>query len=201
MAEQQLSKLCLGASTLLVQVCPSYSTRWYLMNLHGPPAQRACLSHVSLVQAPETQAPRPVARPDDLHPLPDSIDAYFVYPFSVEELVTSPHALLTSDSVIALHERHANFLRIRKERKEREEQERFRRLAPGWAHGDGSILEPVKVSAGAAGSNTSQASPTSPPSATLKPDADERTSSSGHTNVDAVTDQLDRTLVQDHEQS
>ena len=86
------------------------------MNLNGPPAQRACLSHVSLVQAPESLAPRPVARPDDLHPLPDNIDAYFVYPFSVEELVTSPHTLLTSDSVHALHERHANFLRMRKEK-------------------------------------------------------------------------------------
>ena len=171
------------------------------MNLNGPPAQRACLSHVSLVQAPESLAPRPVARPDDLHPLPDNIDAYFVYPFSVEELVTSPHTLLTSDSVHALHERHANFLRMRKERKEREEQERFRRLAPGWAHGDGSILEPVKVSAGAAGSSTSQASPSDHISSTLKSDVDEHPSSNGHPNVDAVTQQLDRTLVRDHEQS
>ena len=60
------------------------------MVLHD--VHRAWLRHMVLVVDPEYQLPPPITYPEDLHPLPDDIEAYCRYSFRSEDLVTqSPH--------------------------------------------------------------------------------------------------------------
>lgn len=117
-------------------------------------AYRAWLDHVLLVRSPETVVPRPISKLRDLHPLPDSLDPYCTYPWSVEEYVRDPSSGISSASVEAHLERQAAYLEQRREKKELEEQKRLRRLAPGWAQGDRSILQPVRLEPSPADSAT-----------------------------------------------
>ena len=96
---------------------------------------------ISLVLAPEYQLPPPVRKPEDMHPLPTGIDAYFVYPFTAEDVVASGQLNTSSRSVAALREKHDTYLATRKATKEREAQERIRRMAPGWV--PDQVLQPT----------------------------------------------------------
>lgn len=105
---------------------------------------QAWLARMTLVVAPEYQVSPPVTVPSSRHPLPDSIDAYCVYPFAAEDLVArSPH--FRSQQLRDQHEKHAKFLREWSKTKERSMKERMQKLAPGWGHGDQTLLQPTKT--------------------------------------------------------
>ena len=77
------------------------------MALHD--VHRAWLRHMVLVVDPEYQLPPPITYPEDLHPLPDDIEAYCRYSFRSEDLVSqSPH--LSSAQFRAMCDRHAAVL-------------------------------------------------------------------------------------------
>lgn len=80
----------------------------------------ATCSRLPLIKAPSLRVPPPVTLPPTLHPLPNNIHDYFVYPFSLEKFVL--------DSA---------------EKREREKREELQRRAPGWIEG-GGVLEPTK---------------------------------------------------------
>lgn len=72
-------------------------------------AHRAWLRRMVLVVDPEYQLPPPITYPEDLHPLPDDIEAYCRYSFRSEDLVSqSPH--LSSAQFRAMCDRHAAVL-------------------------------------------------------------------------------------------
>lgn len=104
-------------------------------------APHELVSRVSLVRSPEAQVPPPVTRPADIHPLPDSIDAYIVYPFSAEEYVLAGPS---SAQVKALFERHNAYLASRRDARQQREHMRLARLAPGWGGGS-TVLEPTML--------------------------------------------------------
>lgn len=108
-----------------------------------PGGPHAWLANVSMVLAPEVQVPPPIAKPQDLHPLPPNIDAYCVYPFAAENAVMAKTSPVTSRSVAAMRERHASFLAARRANKEMEREDRMRRLAPGWV--PDQVLEPTLI--------------------------------------------------------
>jgi len=109
------------------------------MSNHSPYASAA---HVPLVKSPSLRIPRPVELPPDIHPLPEDVTAYFVYPFTLE-----PHILTLEESrrrTLASHAaRHAETLRQRAEDKERRKREALRRIAPGFE--PGASLVPMKM--------------------------------------------------------
>ncbi|THH03950.1 hypothetical protein EW146_g10310 [Bondarzewia mesenterica] len=106
--------------------------------------QYAAASHVPLIQSPSLRVPRPVELPPDIHPLPDSVTAYFAYPFTLE-----PHITLLESSrrqTIAAHAaRREALLRAREDEKERRKREALRRIAPGFEP-RGTPLVPTKMS-------------------------------------------------------
>ncbi|PBK87251.1 hypothetical protein ARMGADRAFT_1055124 [Armillaria gallica] len=106
--------------------------------------QYAAAAHVPLIKSPSLRVPRPVEIPQDIHPLPDSVTAYFVYPFTIE-----PHILTVESSrrtTLAAHTaRREAFLRARDDEKERRKREALRKIAPGFEPA-GSVLVPTKTS-------------------------------------------------------
>ncbi|PBK70444.1 hypothetical protein ARMSODRAFT_955944 [Armillaria solidipes] len=106
-------------------------------------AQYAAAAHVPLIKSPSLRVPRPVEIPQDIHPLPDSVTAYFVYPFTIE-----PHILTVESSrrtTLAAHTaRREAFLRARDDEKERRKRETLRKIAPGFEPA-GSVLVPTKT--------------------------------------------------------
>ncbi|TDL24488.1 hypothetical protein BD410DRAFT_785979 [Rickenella mellea] len=105
--------------------------------------QYSPVSNVPLIKSPSLRVPRPVELPPDIHPLPDSVSAYFVYPFTLE-----PHVLTLESarrSTLSAHAaRHMAYLRQREEEKERRRREALRRIAPGFEPTDGPLV-PTKV--------------------------------------------------------
>ncbi|KAH9471276.1 hypothetical protein MJO28_002870 [Puccinia striiformis f. sp. tritici] len=110
-------------------------------------------SKIPLIRAPGTWLPKPITRPNDLHPLPDDVTAYFVYPYTLEPsslrylngLSTHPtnwEATLQSTQTY-LDERRARKeaerTRIENE-KELVRLESLRLVAPGWNGAMESIL-------------------------------------------------------------
>lgn len=88
--------------------------------------------------------------PPDIHPLPDSVAAYFAYPFTLEPKVLTLEAARQS-TLMADAARREAFLRAREEEKERrrraeeEEKERKRRealrkVAPGFEPAAGTLV-------------------------------------------------------------
>ncbi|RSH78144.1 uncharacterized protein EHS24_002600 [Apiotrichum porosum] len=78
--------------------------------------------------------------PTDIHPLPDDITAYFVYPFTLEQHVVS----LTPPPHIAIAERRARLaaiLHAREVEEEQREKAALHRLAPGY--NPASVLTPT----------------------------------------------------------
>ncbi|KIK95555.1 hypothetical protein PAXRUDRAFT_826903 [Paxillus rubicundulus Ve08.2h10] len=97
-------------------------------------------SHIPLIKSPALRVPPPVGLPPDIHPLPDSVTPYFVYPFTLE-----PHVLAVESS---RRERLSNYvarrealLRSREDEKERRRREALKKVAPGF-NGDGTMLTP-----------------------------------------------------------
>lgn len=88
-------------------------------------------STVPLIKSPSIRLPSSISFPQDLHPLPPDISAYFVYPFSLESYVLSENSP-NSETISALHSKHVEYLNFRKSEKERLRREEIRRLAPGW---------------------------------------------------------------------
>ncbi|OSX63722.1 hypothetical protein POSPLADRAFT_1055801 [Postia placenta MAD-698-R-SB12] len=105
-------------------------------------SQYAPASKVPLIKSPSLRVPRPVERPPDIHPLPDDVTAYFVYPFTLE-----PHVIRLEESrrstLIAHATRREAYLRAREEEKERRKREALRRIAPGFEP-QASPLVPTK---------------------------------------------------------
>lgn len=105
----------------------------------------AAASRVPLIQSPSLRVPRPVELPPDIHPLPENINAYFVYPFTLE-----PHILNIESnrrtSIAAQAERHEAHLHAREEEKQRRKREALRRIAPGFEPRSAPLV-PVKTGA------------------------------------------------------
>ncbi|KAJ7773014.1 hypothetical protein B0H16DRAFT_1257721, partial [Mycena metata] len=101
-------------------------------------------ARVPLIKSPSLRVPRPVVLPPDIHPLPDSVTPYFVYPFTIE-----PHILTLESSrrtTLASHAtRREEYLRSRADEKERRKRDALRRIAPGFEPA-GHLLVPTKRS-------------------------------------------------------
>ncbi|KAJ3486471.1 hypothetical protein NLI96_g4213 [Meripilus lineatus] len=83
------------------------------------------------MKSPSIRVPPPVEMPPDIHPLPDSVTPYFVYPFTLE-----PHVLTVESSrksTLAAHAaRREAYLKAREDEKERRKREALHRIAPGF---------------------------------------------------------------------
>ncbi|KAF5370500.1 hypothetical protein D9615_010333 [Tricholomella constricta] len=119
-------------------------------------SQYAPAAHVPLIKSPSLRVPRPVAIPPDIHPLPDSVTAYFVYPFTLE-----PHVITLESSrrnTIAAHAaRREAYLRSRDNEKERRKRDALRRIAPGFEP-QGSVLVPTRTASVGVGPQTARES-------------------------------------------
>ncbi|KAH6905111.1 hypothetical protein BKA70DRAFT_506769 [Coprinopsis sp. MPI-PUGE-AT-0042] len=87
--------------------------------------------HVPLIQSPSLRVPQKVELPPDIHPLPESVTPYFVYPFTLEN-----HILVLESSrrtTIAAHSaKREEYLKHRDSEKERRKRDALRRIAPGF---------------------------------------------------------------------
>ncbi|KAG8687739.1 hypothetical protein FRC08_011826 [Ceratobasidium sp. 394] len=101
--------------------------------------------NIPLIKSPSLRVPRPVELPPDIHPIPEDVTAYFVYPFTIE-----PHIITlesSRQSTLAAHAaRRDAYLRAREEEKVRKKKEALRRIAPGFDPDMGALL-PTKLSA------------------------------------------------------
>ncbi|KAH7882355.1 hypothetical protein F5I97DRAFT_1939410 [Phlebopus sp. FC_14] len=113
------------------------------MSGHWTQSQYAAAANVPLIKSPTVRVPPPVELPPDIHPLPDSVTPYFVYPFTLE-----PHVLTVESArrnTLAAHTaRREALLRARDDEKERRRREALRRVAPGF-EGNGTVLTPVRA--------------------------------------------------------
>ncbi|KAG8800634.1 hypothetical protein FRC17_006828 [Serendipita sp. 399] len=101
--------------------------------MHNPgspgASQYGQAAYVPLIKSPSVRVPKLVQVPPDIHPLPESVAAYFVYPYTLE-----PH-ILTLESqrqatFTAQNAHRATVFQRREQVKEqqRQEQERLKRL-------------------------------------------------------------------------
>ncbi|GAA5921092.1 hypothetical protein JCM3775_004087 [Rhodotorula graminis] len=123
------------------------------LRLFGLPARRSpsdnsfptpgqLVDKVPLIRNPGFWVPKPVELPPDIHPLPEDVHAYFVYPHTLEAhvLSTLPAAL---DTLQQTHTQRLALLASYAESKERARKARLNQVAPGYAEG-GAALEPVR---------------------------------------------------------
>ncbi|KDQ20997.1 hypothetical protein BOTBODRAFT_27008 [Botryobasidium botryosum FD-172 SS1] len=105
--------------------------------------QYAAVANIPLIKAPGLRVPKPVEMPPDIHPLPDDVTAYFVYPFSLE-----PHILTVESSrqsTLAAHSaRRDAYLHARDEDKLRRKRDALRRIAPGFEPHSGPLV-PTRI--------------------------------------------------------
>ncbi|KZV73882.1 hypothetical protein PENSPDRAFT_602178 [Peniophora sp. CONT] len=104
-------------------------------------SQYASTAQVPLIKSPSLRVPHPVELPPETHPLPESIEAYFVYPFTLE-----PHVLSLESARAQTQAAHAArrsaLLTARTEERERRRRAALARVAPGF---DGSgLLVPTR---------------------------------------------------------
>ncbi|KAI9638757.1 uncharacterized protein MKK02DRAFT_41783 [Dioszegia hungarica] len=114
----------------------------------GPVSQQyAAAATVPLIKSPSLWLPKPIELPNDIHPLPEDITAYFVYPFALESHVLSlqptPH-----DAIAERRARNAAILLQREQEEEQRERAALHRMAPGY-HPSG-LLVPLSASPAAA---------------------------------------------------
>ncbi|KAL7418836.1 hypothetical protein Q5752_006520 [Cryptotrichosporon argae] len=116
---------------------------------YGPISQQyAAAATVPLIKSPSLWLPPRVEFPPDVHPLPEDITAYFVYPFTLERHVVhadpSPYQAIAERRV-----RAAEVLHRRELADEERERAALRRVAPGY--NPASLLVPTSASAAAVG--------------------------------------------------
>ncbi|KAI0790521.1 hypothetical protein C8Q75DRAFT_852298 [Abortiporus biennis] len=121
--------------------------------------QYAAASRAPLITSPSIRIPPPVELPPDIHPLPDSVTAYFVYPFTLE-----PHVLTVEASrrqTLAAHAaRREAILKSRQDDKERRKRDALRRIAPGFEPQSAPLVPTKRFSLdGHAGSSISTPPP------------------------------------------
>ncbi|KAI6006959.1 hypothetical protein EDD15DRAFT_10937 [Pisolithus albus] len=125
--------------------------------------QYAAAANVPLIKSPALRVPPPVPYwfthttgtpppdntytqvklPPDIHPLPDSVTPYFVYPFTLESHVLALES--SRRNTIAAHAvRREALLRARDDERQRRKREALRRVAPGF-EGNDAVLMPVRV--------------------------------------------------------
>ncbi|GAA5902288.1 hypothetical protein JCM8208_007250 [Rhodotorula glutinis] len=106
------------------------------------PTPGQLVDKVPLIRNPGFWVPKPVELPPDIHPLPEDVHAYFVYPHTLEAhvLSTLPAAL---DTLKQTHAQRVALLASYAESKERARKARLNQVAPGYAEG-GAALEPVR---------------------------------------------------------
>ncbi|KAF8196963.1 hypothetical protein BJ912DRAFT_954288 [Pholiota molesta] len=87
--------------------------------------------NIPLIKSPSLRVPKAVELPPDIHPLPYSVNPYFVYPFTLEpHVITMESARRTT---LAAHAaRRDAYLRARDDDKERRKRDALRRIAPGF---------------------------------------------------------------------
>ncbi|KAG6379729.1 hypothetical protein JVT61DRAFT_10263 [Boletus reticuloceps] len=131
-------------------------------------SQYAAAARVPLIKSPAVRVPPPVQLPPDIHPLPDSVTPYFVYPFVLE-----PHTLSlesSRQSTLATYAaRRQGLLRAREENKEQRRREALRRVAPGFDGNAETPLEPVPVRTSSGGPTASAAERQTQPLSTTGP--------------------------------
>ncbi|KAH9814059.1 hypothetical protein DFH28DRAFT_1095917 [Melampsora americana] len=118
------------------------------VNSHHP---HELLNNIPLIKAPGTWLPKPVSfksiivLPADLHPMPDDITAYFVYPYTLESsslnylsnLKSHPKNLeIQSESAQSYLSQRDQLKSIEKEKVEKQIElkkiDLLKKLAPGW---------------------------------------------------------------------
>ncbi|TKA53590.1 hypothetical protein B0A53_03881 [Rhodotorula sp. CCFEE 5036] len=121
---------------------------------HEPfPTPAQLVDRVPLIKNPGFWVPKPVQLPPDIHPLPDDVQAYFVYPHTLEAhvLQTLPPALA---QLQAEQQQRLALLASYAESKERARRAELNRLAPGWHEGRGGVMQPL-IKAGSSAVTTS----------------------------------------------
>ncbi|WWD20403.1 hypothetical protein CI109_104879 [Kwoniella shandongensis] len=110
----------------------------------GPVSQQyGAAATVPLIKSPSLWLPKPVELPNDIHPLPEDITAYFVYPFTLEEHVLSIHPS-PHEAISQRRARNAEILHQREVEEEQRERDTLRRIAPGY--NPSSLLVPKSAS-------------------------------------------------------
>ncbi|KZV90972.1 hypothetical protein EXIGLDRAFT_648708 [Exidia glandulosa HHB12029] len=94
-------------------------------------SQYAAAAHAPLIKNPGLRVPAPATLPPDIHPLPDTLADYMVYPYTLE-----PHVLALESARRATATSHTTrreaYLKQRDEEKERRRREALHRVAPGF---------------------------------------------------------------------
>ncbi|KAF8962911.1 hypothetical protein BDZ97DRAFT_1078822 [Flammula alnicola] len=114
----------------------------------------AAAANIPLIKSPSLRVPKPVELPPDIHPLPESVNPYFVYPFTLE-----PHTITLESSrrtTLAAHVAHREaYLHSRDDERERRKRDALRRIAPGFEP-HSSPLVPTKGAANHITPNSTQ---------------------------------------------
>ncbi|CAH7674076.1 hypothetical protein PPACK8108_LOCUS8975, partial [Phakopsora pachyrhizi] len=110
-------------------------------------------SKIPLIKAPGNWLPKMIVPPSDVHPIPDDITAYFVYPYTLEASSLNYLQQLSAHpaNMSSRLEKAEAYLEERRFRKERErlrieeemikqKKESLRLVAPGWSGKMDSIL-------------------------------------------------------------
>jgi len=119
-------------------------------------SQYAAAAGVPLIKSPSLRVPQLVSIPPTIHPLPDSVTAYFVYPFTLEPHVA--HIEATRQSTFnSLMDRCEAHLKLRQEEKERRKKEALWKVAPGFEPSAGTLV-PQRVGTGSSQPNAQSGS-------------------------------------------
>ncbi|CED82953.1 hypothetical protein [Phaffia rhodozyma] len=102
--------------------------------------QYAPAASIPLIKSPSLYLPKPIELPPDIHPLPEDIQAYFVYPFTLESHILA-HGPAHRQQLQARQNAHVAYLFQREEDKKARKRAEMNRVAPGWSPG-GSALVP-----------------------------------------------------------
>ncbi|KAK4052694.1 hypothetical protein OIV83_001981 [Microbotryomycetes sp. JL201] len=106
------------------------------------PTTLQLVEKVPLIKSPSFWVSKPIELPPDIHPLPEDVQAYFVYPHTIEAHALSalPAAL---DKLHRAHEARCHLLASYAESKERARKARLNQIAPGWSEG-GQVMQPSR---------------------------------------------------------